>query len=96
MADIVAWFVVLMASIYHQEAEKRQFLSISTIWSHLPKTKMPESSDLAIFVLADNRQTQPIILPLVHARGVNIGLEKQAVIGEFDDCVWAYMLKIYQ
>ena len=37
---------------------------------------MPESSDLTIFMLTYNRltdrQTKPITLPLVHARGVNM------------------------
>ena len=39
---------------------------------------MPRCPDLTIFMLTDDddddkdRQTQPITLPLVHARGVNI------------------------
>ena len=51
----------------HTEAS---FSPKSTDWLRLQLTQLPRSRDLVIFVPTTTMTTQPIALPLVHARGV--------------------------
>ena len=70
MVNTNAGFIVIVASVLHQEAKVRQILLISTLRRYMQLTVTPEPSDLAIFVLTDRRQRRqtdkPIALPLAH------------------------------
>jgi hypothetical protein len=57
------------------------FATILTDLLYLRVAQMPRCPDLAIFVLT-NGQTEPIALPLAHARGVNIKGSIKAHQGE--------------
>jgi hypothetical protein len=65
--------VALPNDLKHNE---ESFSAISTALLYLRVAQMPRCPDLAIFVLTNNKQTdkqtEPTVLPLAHACGINI------------------------
>ena len=57
---------------YLASRSRKKIASIAS--DYILTTKMPESSDLVIFVLTDNTQTGPITLPLAHMHGVTFNI----------------------
>ena len=64
MANINAVFVAIVASVQHQEAKIRPFLTIIDVKTQLTGT--PKTLDLAVLV---RQQQTTIALPLAHVSG---------------------------
>ena len=70
VADKNTHFVVLVASVKHLEAERRQFFMFPTILYYLQTIMMPKYPDQAIFMPMTDKQTKLIALAtFAHARG---------------------------